>query len=75
MSTLVHILRASGHYVGQVRRRGARRWETVTGKRATAERALAGAVLEMKDCHNRARALFIDASGWYEPHVAMEAKR
>ena len=72
---LVHINRPSGHYIGQVRRRGHQRWETVTGRRRSPERAMAGAVMEMKEGHNRARVLFIDHSGWYEPHLCMEASR
>ena len=36
---------------------------------------MAGAIMEMKQDHNRARVLFIDNSGWYEPHLAMEANR
>lgn len=73
MST-VHILVARGHYIGQVRRAGARRWTTVTGGCRSAEGAMARAAAKMKG-HLRARVLFIDNSGWYEPNVVMEARR
>ena len=73
----IHINRPTGHYIGQVRRYGHRRWESVTGNCKTPENALSQAVLAMKNTQDmhRARALFIDASGWHEPHLVMEAKR
>lgn len=69
---LLHILRPRGHYIGQVRRAGCRRWDTVTGPRRSARHALAAAVLKGKNM-KRARVLFIDSSPYYEPHVVMEA--
>lgn len=75
MSTLVHINIPRGHYVGQIRLRGHRRWQIVTGECKTPEAAMAKAVKKMTAEHKRARVLFIDSSGWYEPHVAMEASR
>ena len=41
----VHILIPRGHYIGQVRRCGARLWDTVTKPRRSAHHALAAAVL------------------------------
>ncbi len=73
--TLVHISIPRGHYLGQVRRRGARRWRTVTGKCRSETAAMAKAALSMGRDDKRARVLFIDNSGWYEPHVCMEASR
>ena len=73
--TLVHVCRPRGHYIGQVRKRGHQRWETVTGKRLSPERAMAAAVLRMSADHKRARVLFIDSGGWHEPHICMEASR
>jgi len=73
--TLVHINIPRGHYIGQVRRRGARRWRTVTGRRQRSETAMAAAVLAMGEDDKRARVLFIDASGYYEPNVTMECSR
>jgi len=70
----IHINRPTGYYIGQVRRHGARRWKDVTGKLKTAERAMSLAAARMKGYH-RARALFIDTSGYYDPRVVMEAKR
>lgn len=45
------------------------------GGRRSPERAMSRAVAEMKEGHSRARVLFIDNSGWYEPHRVMEASR
>lgn len=70
----LHICWSRGHYLGQIRRAGARRWQTVTGRCKSAESALSKAALKMHDM-KRARALFVDSSGWYEPNVVMEARR
>jgi len=72
--TLVHINRPRGHYIGQVRAYGHRYYKTVTGKCKSPEGAMARATKQMKGYH-RARVLFIDSSGWYEPNIVMEAKR
>lgn len=71
----VHILRARGYYIGQVRGEGCRNYRTVTGHCRNPYRALAAAVLKMTRSDKRARVLFIDRSGWYEPNLAMEARR
>lgn len=73
--TLVHISIPRGHYIGQVRRRGAKRWRTVTGKCRSDTAAMAKAARAMDREDKRARVLFIDTSGWYEPHICMEAAR
>jgi hypothetical protein len=73
MSTLVHIHAPKGHYIGQVRRYGHQKWETVTMPTQRAELAMANAVQSMSADHHRARVLFI--ADWYEPNVVMEAKR
>lgn len=73
--TLVHILIPRGHYIGQVRQRGYRRWRTVTGKCKTDTAAMACAAAKMGPNDKRARVIFIDHSGWYEPHIAMECSR
>lgn len=70
---IIHICRPHGHYIGQVRRAGYRRWDTVTGKRWSAHHALAAAVLKGKGM-KRARVLFIDNSWYYDPLIVMEAK-
>lgn len=72
--TLVHINIPRGYYIGQVRRRGARRWQTVTGKCKTAERAMSRAVNVMAG-YQRARCLFCDVDGWYGATVVLEASR
>jgi hypothetical protein len=71
--TFVHINRPHGHFIGQLRRAGCRNWETVTGKRRVARYALAAAVLKGMG-YKRARVLFIDNSGYYDPHLVMEAR-
>ena len=69
----IHILRPRGHYIGQVRGVGCRLWQTVTKPRRSAHNALAAAVLKGKGM-KRARVLFIENSGWYEPNLIMEAR-
>lgn len=69
----LHICWARGRYIGQVRGHGCRRWQTVTGYCLTAEAALSRAALKMAG-KKRARVLFIDDSGWYEPSLSMEAR-
>jgi hypothetical protein len=71
----VHICRPRGYYIGQVRQFGYRRWSTVTGRCRKPEPALSRAVAKMRADHKRARALFVDTSGYYGPHVSMEASR
>lgn len=75
MATLVHINQPRGHHIGQVRLLGHQRWQTVTGRCKSAEGALSLAIRRMGHNHHRARALFIDDSGWYEPHLSMDACR
>ena len=70
---LVHINQPRGHYIGQLRGYGCRLYRTVTGKCCTKESAMSKAVLQMMGNDHRARVLFIDAAGWYEPAVMMEA--
>lgn len=72
--TKAHIHWSRGYYIGQVRAFGFQRYRTVTGKCATAESAMSRAALKMEGYH-RARVLFIDNSGYYEPNVIMECKR
>lgn len=70
----IHINRPRGYYIGQVRRYGARRRKYATGRCKSAERALSLAASDMDGFH-RARVLFIDISGYYDPRVVMEAVR
>lgn len=72
MNTHVNIPR--GYYIGQVRPAGARLWQTVTGKCKSGESAMSRAALKMRD-KRRARVLFIDTGGWYEPTLVMECSR
>lgn len=73
MSTLVHIHAPKGHYIGQVRLYGHRKWQTVTGRCTRAELAMADAVRQMSDRHKRARVLLI--AEWYDPIIVMECNR
>jgi hypothetical protein len=73
--SLIHISIARGHYIGQVRKEGHRRWQSVTTRRrATPEAALKDVARNM-DGMKRGRVLFIDDSGWYEPNLVMEVNR
>ena len=74
MISNLHICWSRGYYVGQVREAGYRRWTTATGRCKSAECALSKAALKMHDM-KRARVLFVDSSGWYEPNIVLEAKR
>lgn len=69
----VHILMASGHYIGQARRLGHRRWETITGKCRTAESAMANAAKKMKPYH-RLRVLLIDSNPYYGPTQVFDGR-
>jgi hypothetical protein len=71
----IHVHAPKGHYIGQVRRYGHRKWETVTGRCQSAESAMAKAALAMKPTDFRARVLMLDHEGWYPPRVVMECKR
>lgn len=73
--TVLHINIPKGFYLGQVRLYGHRLWETVTGPHEKAETAMAEAVLKMSREHKRARVIFIDDSGYYEPSQVMECVR
>lgn len=75
MSTPVHIHAPKGHYIGQVKKLWAKRWRTVTLDLLDAKTAMAIAVLRMEKEDSRARVLFIDDEGWYEPHVVMECNK
>lgn len=72
---IFHLNKPSGYFIGQVRGRGARNWETVTGRCRSGEAALAKALLAMRPADSKARALFVDRNGWYASHVALEASR
>lgn len=69
MST-VHIHQPAGEYIGQVRKRGARRWETIGRPCKSAKAAMAKALKAMTQRHKRARVLF--CAEWYDPNVVME---
>ena len=71
----IHLNIPKGHYIGQVRRYGHHYWTTVTGRCKKPENALTRAVQKMGERHNRARALFIDHSGWYSPTISLEANK
>ena len=70
----LHIHRSRGHYIGQVRRTGARNWQDCTGKCRTAELAIARAALRFNG-YKRIRVLFCDTSGYYDPNLVFEGRR
>ena len=75
----MHILTTNGHFIAQVRGIGCRNWRTINkSKYTTAQKALSIAVRNMGKNDKRARALYVptgETGSWYEPHVAMEARR
>ena len=71
----IHVNRPHGYCIGQVCARGCRRWITVTKRYAEPERALAAVALHMRGKVGRARVLFVDTGGWYDPNVLMEVRR
>ncbi|MET3371966.1 hypothetical protein ABIC89_001007 [Variovorax boronicumulans] len=66
----IHIHRPRGEYIGQVRRYGHQRWETIGNPCKTAKGAMAKAIKAMGHDHKRARVLF--CADWYEPNIVME---
>ena len=69
----LHICYSRGHYIGQLRQHGYRRWKTVTGKCKSTEGAISAAAMVAKRGEwKRLRVLFIDSSGWYEPNHIFE---
>lgn len=71
----LHICYSRGHYIGQLRRHGYRRWRTATGRCKSAEAAIACAARAAKRGEwKRLRVLFIDSSGWYEPNLIFEGR-
>ena len=71
---MLHIHAPRGYYVGQVRAAGYRIWTSVPGGWKTPETAMRAAMRRMKGM-KRARVLFCDTSGYYEPNLSMEAHR
>ncbi|MNL78434.1 hypothetical protein D3C87_2048150 [compost metagenome] len=67
---LVHIYSPPGKYTGQIRRRGARRWEAVGNPTKTKKAAMIRAIRAMTANHKRARVLF--CTDWHEPTIVME---
>lgn len=70
----IHICYSRGYYIGQVRGYGCKLWRTVTGRCKTPEGAMKRAAQQMNN-NKRARVLFVDNSGWYEPTISMECNR
>lgn len=72
----MHILWSKGHYLGQLRKIGHRRWQTVTRKCKTKEAAIARAATKAEGREwKRLRVLFIDDNPYYEPTICFEGKR
>lgn len=69
----LHIHAPRGHFIGQVRPKGFRHWETVTGRRNDRGTCLRLAVTKMP-FRGSIRVLFVDESGYYEPSVVFEGR-
>lgn len=70
--TRIHIHSPPGEFIGQIRLRGHRLWETVD-TRDSAESAMIRAVEAMSREHHRARVLW--CSDYYDPVVVMKLSR
>ena len=72
----LHILYARGKYIGQLRKVGCRRWETVTRKCGTKEAAISRAAAKAKGRQwKRLRVLFVDDSPYYGPSIVFEGAK
>lgn len=69
----IHIHAPKGVYIGQIRKRGHRLWETVGKSRKYAKPAMIAAINAMSPDHKRARVLF--CADWYEPTIVMELSK
>jgi hypothetical protein len=69
----VHIHAPKGTYIGQIRLRGHRLWQTVSKSRKSPKPAMIAAINAMGENHKRARVLF--CTEWYEPNIVMELNR
>lgn len=69
----LHIHAPAGVYIGQIRKRGHRLWETVGKSRKSAKPAMIAAINAMGPDHKRARVLW--CSDYYDPNVVMELSR
>lgn len=72
---ILHIYAPPSYYIGQVRRTGAQKWRTVTGKRKSLSAAMIAAIKAMNEGDKRARVLLCSTCGYYGPVVAMEAAK
>lgn len=71
----VHILYARGKYIGQLRKIGCRRWETVTRMCKTKEAAVSRAAAKAKGRRwKRLRVLFVDDNPYYGPTISFEGR-
>jgi hypothetical protein len=68
----VHIHAPAGVYIGQRRKRGHRRWETMTHEHDDKHKALIELVAHMKG-YMHGRVIF--CAEWYEPNVVVEIKQ
>lgn len=72
---ILHIYAPPSYYLGQVRRTGAQKWRTVTGKSKSLSRAMCAAIKAMREDDKRARVLLCTTCGYLEPVVVMEAAK
>lgn len=71
--SLIHIYRATGPYIGQLRWRGYQKWRTVTKRHKTMSAAACEAIRKMGHEDKRIRVLMLDE--WNEPIVCFEGDK
>ena len=69
----IHVLMASGYYIGQIRDIGHRKFKTVTERCKSMEGALSKAAAKAKAWH-RIRVLLIDSNPYYGPTQVFDGK-
>lgn len=72
----LHILWSRGKYLGQIRRAGHQKWQTVTRKCSTREAAISRAAQAAEGREwKRIRVLFVDDNPYYGPTISFEGKK
>lgn len=69
----IHVCIPEGHYIGQLRTIGHRRWRTVTGRCRSLESAGSLAMKRMAYDDKRVRVLFVPTPpSYYDPNIVFE---
>ena len=71
----LHIYAPAHYFIGQTRCYGFQKWKTLDRKFKTANKAMAAAVMTIRDNDHRARVLMIAKDSYIDPAVVMECKK